>query len=76
MLEPLRDPTIVLDKIVKTKNVHERVQGSSDAHVYQEHERVKTARLTVHGLYSVTIALEPLKMMRQPVEQIVRFLHR
>ena len=76
MLEPLRDPTIVLDKIVKTKNVHERVQGSSDAHVYQKHEGVKTARLTVHGLYGVTITLEPLKkMMRQPVEQIVRFVH-
>ena len=55
MLEPLRDPTIVLDKIVTTKNVHERVHGSSDTHVYKKHQGVKTARLTVHGLYGVTI---------------------
>ena len=61
MLEPLRDPAIVLHKIVTTENVHERVQGASDAHVYQEHQRVKTARLTVHGLYDVTIALQPSK---------------
>ena len=75
MLEPLRDTAIVLYKIVTIKNVHERVQGASDAHVYQKHQGVKTTRLTVHGLYSVTIALEPLKMMRQPVQEIVRFVH-
>ena len=68
MLESLCDPKIVLDKIVTTENVHERVQGSSDAHVYQKHQGVRTARLIVHGLYGVTIALEPLKIMRQPVE--------
>ena len=61
MLEPLRDLAIVLNKIVTTKNVHERVQGISDAHVYKKHQCVKTARLTVHGLYDVTIALQPSK---------------
>ena len=60
---------------MRTRNVHERVQGSSDAHVYLKHERVKTTRLIVHDFFGVTIALEPLKMMRQPVEQIVQFLH-
>ena len=65
MLEPLRDPAIVLNKMVTTKNVHERVQGSSDAHVYQEQQRVETTRLTVHGLYGMTIALELLEMMGQ-----------
>ena len=75
MSEPLRDPAIVLYKIVTTKNVHERVQGASDPHVYQRHQGVETARLTVHGLYRVTIALEPLEMMRQPVQEIVRFVH-
>ena len=75
MLEPFRDPTIVLHKIVTTKNVHERVQGASDAQVCQKHQGVKTARLTVHDLYGVTIALEPLEMMRQPVQEIMRFGH-
>ena len=75
MLEPLRDAAIVLHKIVMTKNVHERVQGASDAHVNKKHLGVKTARLTVHGLYGVTIAHEPLEMMRQPVQEIVQFVH-